>query len=83
MRKLLLAAMVMSFAAPVLADDAATAKKTAEDPNKIVCRREEVVGSRLATNKRCLTVRQWTEMQRDLRMTVDRVQAAKLTNGGG
>jgi hypothetical protein len=75
--------MVVSFAAPVLADDVATAKKMAEDPNKIVCRREEVVGSRLATAKRCLTVRQWTEMQRDLRMTVDRVQAAKLTNGGG
>lgn len=36
----------------------------AEDPNKLVCRRETPVGSLIASRKVCLTKAQWAERER-------------------
>jgi hypothetical protein len=49
----------------------ATAKS---DVNKLVCKKEEQIGSRLAVKKVCLTVQQWQERATEDRQQLERVQ---------
>jgi len=44
----------------------AKADKSARDPNKIICRREDQVGTRVQT-KRCLTQAQWDGLDEQTR----------------
>lgn len=46
------------------AQPAAAAADTADDPNKLICRREVPVGSLIASRKMCLTKAQWAERER-------------------
>ena len=46
-----------------------TNESSVPDPDKVVCEREERIGSRLASKKVCLTVREW-----ELRKNADRQQ---------
>lgn len=51
--------------------------------NRIVCRKEETVGSRLAAKKVCLTVKEWQERAAADRDETSRVQRlARVPNGG-
>ena len=52
-----------------------------KDPNKVICRTEEVIGSRLASKRTCMTSQQWEDMRREQRTTVDRIQAFKPQQG--
>ena len=52
------------------------------DPNRIICKTDGLIGSRLQEKKTCLTVTQWEEMKRDQRNTVEKVQAFKPVVGG-
>jgi hypothetical protein len=45
------------------------------DPNKVVCEKQEVLGSRLATRRVCMTRAEWTEKRRADR---DMVQKSQL-----
>jgi basic membrane lipoprotein Med (substrate-binding protein (PBP1-ABC) superfamily) len=47
-------------AQPAQAKDVATTDTS--DVNKVVCKREESLGSRLSAKKVCLTVKQWQEI---------------------
>jgi hypothetical protein len=47
------------------------------DPNRVICRSEEMIGSRLRRQKRCMTAQEWADIYFDSRRTVERVQ------GGG
>jgi hypothetical protein len=44
------------------------------DPNRIVCEREETLGTRLGAHKVCLTVAEWNEKRREHRETVESIQ---------
>lgn len=77
MDKILFLSAIMLTAAPALAKK--PEKQT--DPNRVICRSSEVIGSRLATKKTCLTAVQWSQMERDQRETVERIQAYKPVNG--
>lgn len=58
--------LIAAVSVPVTAQAPATqAQPTAkEDPlNKVVCRKEESLGSRLNAKRVCLTVREWKDMQ--------------------
>ena len=71
-----LGAMV-SFALvlPAAAQNSATpAAKKKSDPNEIVCEKQEVLGSRLATRKVCMTRNQWAVRRQEDRDTVNRSQ---------
>lgn len=69
----------------VLAAAPAEARKPRDvdpkDPNKMICRTEEVIGSRLASKRTCMTAQQWEDMRREQRTTVDRIQAFKPQQG--
>jgi len=53
---------------------AATQAAKASADDKIVCEREEQIGSRLGPRKVCMTVRQWSEQRRLERQDLEKVQ---------
>lgn len=79
MHKLLGVMLLASLAASA---SARPAEKKNLDPNRVVCRSEEVVGSRLQTRKTCMTAMQWDQLEREQRATVDRIQAFKPNTSG-
>lgn len=82
MLKLLLTlAVVMTASAPSLARSRPKDDAALNDPNRMICRTTEVIGSRLGTSKRCMTAMQWDQLEREQRATVDRIQAFKPNNG--
>jgi len=45
------------------------------DADKIVCKREETIGTRLGAKKVCLTVAEWTELARTHRERTEQIQS--------
>lgn len=80
MRYLVLAAAMLAMSAPVMARQPSDEKKP-DDPTRMVCRSSEVIGSRLATKKTCMTAMQWKQLEREQRDTVERIQSFKPNNG--
>jgi hypothetical protein len=80
-RLVALGAMVC-FALPAAAQNSATptAKKKA-DPNEVVCEKQTVLGSRLATKRVCLTRSQWAEQRQGNHDLVNRSQTSGCMPG--
>lgn len=53
-------------------------KSAERDPNRQVCVTEDVLGSRLGSKRHCMTAAEWVAYRRDIRNTVDRIQAMKI-----
>jgi hypothetical protein len=77
-------AIVAATAVPAVAQTTAPAAQTQaaapakQDPlDKIVCRYEETIGSRLKSHKVCATVREWREQQEENQDAVQRMQQNK------
>ena len=45
-----------------------------KDPEEIVCEKQVVLGSRLATKRRCLTRAQWAEERRESKNLIEGLQ---------
>jgi hypothetical protein len=73
-------AIVLLAAAPAGAGTQANSTtqppaQTAVNPlDKIICRTEEGLGSRLDRKRVCMTVRQWKEQSEDSRQALERLQ---------
>jgi hypothetical protein len=52
------------------------------DQNRIICRTEAQIGSRLSKIRRCHTAAEWAEVKRENRRVIDKVQAHKPSQGG-
>ena len=78
-RSLSAIALLLSAAAPA---QVITSYKTANpslprgDPNRIVCEKEETIGTRLGAKKVCLTVAEW-----EARKSADRDQTERVQGG--
>ncbi|MDF7775091.1 hypothetical protein P1X14_07525 [Sphingomonas sp. AOB5] len=68
-----------SMSTPAIAQDGKPAKD-ARDPNRMICRTEDVIGSRLGSRRVCLTASQWEDLRRDTRQTTERVQTFQSKN---
>jgi predicted phage-related endonuclease len=77
MRSLLLLSLLTVATAPALARSSAEAK----DPNKVICKSEEVTGSRLQTKKTCLTVQQWDDLEQQQRHQIEKIQTSRPHQG--
>ena len=81
------ASVLMLMAAPAIAQtptDSPTrddAKKS--DVNRIICQREEAIGSRLGAKKVCLTAKEWKERAQLNREETERVQQQTPTRPAG
>jgi hypothetical protein len=71
MIKLIASLTVLALATPALAQEK---PRKGLDPNRVICRTQEVLGSRLQSERKCMTAAQWTQLQRDQRDTVERSQ---------
>lgn len=61
----------------------ATTPTAAAQPDPVICEKEEVTGSRLATRKVCMTRSQWDEARRQDRMNLEKVQTQRGMSGKG
>lgn len=59
-----------------LADENKTERK---DPNRVICEKQEVVGSRLATKRVCMTAAEWEAKRLEERQAIDRTQTQRAT----
>lgn len=73
---MLLAAM------PAMAENKTGSKKVDTSPNRIICRSEQSTGSRLASQKRCLTAQQWADQKLIDRQAIERAQGGGTKSGG-
>lgn len=69
-----LAIAVVAALALVPAAASAEENKPAKDPNRIICEKQEVVGSRLATKRVCMTAAEWEIRRREDREAVEKAQ---------
>lgn len=51
--------------------------KPARDPNEVVCEKQEILGSRVATKKVCLTRAQWADLKIQDRQEIEKVQTRR------
>jgi hypothetical protein len=63
--------------------DTATTTKVGplNNPDEIVCIREQPIGSRLGARRVCRTRAEWAEHQRQYRQAIDRAQQQMQTSG--
>ena len=69
-------AVVLLAALALVPAIAAAEQKKADknDPNRIICEKQEVLGSRVATKKICLTAAQWEDRRREDREAIEKGQ---------
>jgi hypothetical protein len=68
---------VALFAALALVPAIAAAgekKADTKDPNRMICEKQEVLGSRVATKKICMTAAQWEDRKREDRESIEKGQ---------
>ena len=88
MTKLLIAvAAAMVIATPAIAQSDVRAipvpiPPAGTDVNKIVCERQDELGSRLKGKKVCMTVEQWTQYRAENREKTERIQQSAGTRSG-
>jgi len=63
--------LAASTAAQAPTDQASPTLTRVQDPNRMICQREEVIGSRLGGKKICKTAQEWQESQQQARDQID------------
>jgi hypothetical protein len=66
-----------SFAAPTPQNTTPSSGTTAAkslDPNEVICEKQEVLGSRLAAKRVCMTRSQWADAKSQDRQDIERAQ---------
>lgn len=79
-------ALATMSAVPVFAAQDApppAAKKPTKDPNRMVCETQEVLGSRLATRRVCMTAAEWADLRARDRQAIDQGQRNACVRSAG
>jgi hypothetical protein len=78
-RSLLFVAGVALISTVAAADEK---KSDAKDPNRMVCEKQQVLGSRLGSKRVCMTAAEWDTKRREERMAIDKSQTMKTSASG-
>ena len=62
---------------------AAENNKPKSDPNKMICRTESEIGSKLKRTRACHTKAEWDELRRQTQANVEHIENARPCNCGG
>jgi hypothetical protein len=73
-RSLLFVAGIALISTVAAADEK---KSDAKDPNRMVCEKQQVLGSRLQSKRVCMTAAEWDVRKREERMAIDKSQTMK------
>ena len=68
------AAMLMASTAAVANPAAPSEDKTKNADERVICQKEEAIGSRLAAKRICLTAREWKAREAENREQTERAQ---------
>ena len=71
---LVLTALALTSASSLAAEKSTDRMK---DPNRIICKTEQSLESRLKRERRCATAAEWEEMKRAERLVIDRIQSQR------
>jgi len=52
------------------------------DPNRVICRRESTIGTRLGSTRRCMTAAEWAAQRQESRMQLERGQGVNPRGSG-
>jgi invasion protein IalB len=78
------AALVLAplASAPAFAQDQQQEQhaKKAANPDEVVCEKQQEIGSRIASDRVCMTRSQWAEQRRLSRQEVDKAQTQRPAN---
>ena len=79
-------ALMVALAAPAAAQGTAAAQQPAptakaKDPDRIICERQEEIGSRLGGKKICKTAAQWDEERQQERDALEKFQRQNTSTG--
>ena len=80
-RAVLTAMMMPLICAPAMADTPRAAPHKAQDPNEVVCEKQEVVGSRVQSRRVCMTRAQWADLRLQDRQEIEKVQVQRGMKG--
>lgn len=58
-------------------------KEDMGDPNRIICRKIETIGSRVHTQRICASAAQWSTMRDQNRQGLDRIQTERYVHNEG
>ena len=58
-------------------------KAASKDPNRIICERQGVLGSRLAVKRVCMTAAEWEMRKQEDRQAIEKGQLQARAPGGG
>lgn len=75
-------AIVAALALVPAAASADEKKLEPKDPNRVICEKQTVVGSRLATKKVCLTAAEWEIRRREDREALEKAQLNRTNPSG-
>lgn len=56
-----------------------TATDSINDENKLICRREPVIGSLVRTTRRCHTRKEWAKLSENARHDIDKIRDLSST----
>jgi len=73
-------------AAAIVASSAMAAENSgrkAGNPNKVICRMESEIGSKLRRTRACHTKAEWDELRRQTQANVEHIENARPCNCGG
>ena len=57
-------------------------KRKADNPNKVICKIESEIGSKLRRSRVCHTKAEWEELRRQTRANVEHIENARACNCG-
>jgi len=82
MKYLLPALAMLALATPAVADNDGKAEPAATEANdnsqnRMICKRQKSTGSRVKSERVCMTAAQWAQLKRDQREVTERTQAAR------
>lgn len=67
----------LSAAAP-----AATSDKGDKDPNRVICEKQEIIGTRLGSKRVCHTAAEWDAIRQEARQNLDKAQTQRSNPSG-
>lgn len=80
---LLAAAPAFAASEPAATPPAPEAQAAESDATRMVCRRIEVMGSRLSSKRVCMTAAEWTSRRESDRKSIEQSQTQRYTNNQG
>jgi hypothetical protein len=84
-RSILLGSFLAVSAIPALADEnqgSSSSSARNKDPNRMICRTEEQIGSRVQKRRTCMTAAQWKDVSAEANRNLEK-NTAQLPKPGG